>query len=64
MLAEPQIGFETLNLSSSLLAALRLISEIEEAGAGVLTAPPHLSPATRVGLLARARWFGLRFGLP
>jgi phytoene/squalene synthetase len=47
----------------SLLAALRLLSEIEEAGAGVLTAPPHLSPATRVGLLARARWFGLRFGI-
>ncbi|HYL06629.1 MAG TPA: squalene/phytoene synthase family protein, partial [Thermoanaerobaculia bacterium] len=48
----------------SLLAGLRLLSEIEEAGAGVLAAPPHLSPATRIGLLARARWFGLRFGLP
>jgi phytoene/squalene synthetase len=48
----------------SLLAALRLLSEIEEAGAGVLTAPPHLSPATRIGLLARARWFGLRLGIP
>ena len=48
----------------SLLAALRLLSEIEEAGARVLSAPPHLPPATRIGLLARARWFGLRFGLP
>jgi phytoene/squalene synthetase len=48
----------------SLLAALRLLSEIEEAGAGILGAPPHLSPAIRIGLLARARWFGLRFGLP
>jgi len=48
----------------SLLAGLRLLSEIEEAGAGVLAAPPHLSPATRIGLLARARWFGMRFGLP
>jgi phytoene/squalene synthetase len=48
----------------SLLAALRLLSDIEEAGARVLSAPPHLPPATRVGMLARARWFGLRFGLP
>jgi phytoene/squalene synthetase len=48
----------------SLLAGLRLLSEIEEARAGVLAAPPHLSPATRIGLLVRARWFGLRFGLP
>jgi phytoene/squalene synthetase len=48
----------------SLLAALRLLSDIEEAGARVLSAPPHLPPATRVGMLARARWFGLHFGLP
>jgi phytoene/squalene synthetase len=48
----------------SLLAALRLLSDIEEAGARVLSAPPHLPPATRVGMLAQARWFGLRFGLP
>jgi phytoene/squalene synthetase len=47
----------------ALLVALRLLSEIEEAGAGVLGAPPHLGPATRVGLLARARWFGLWKGL-
>jgi phytoene/squalene synthetase len=48
----------------SLLAALRLLSEIEEAGARVMSAPPHLPAATRIGLLARARWLGLRFGLP
>ncbi|HEY6320220.1 MAG TPA: squalene/phytoene synthase family protein [Thermoanaerobaculia bacterium] len=48
----------------SLLAALRLLADIEEAGARVLSAPPHLPPATRIVLLARARWFGLRFGLP
>ena len=40
----------------ALLAALRLLSEIEGAGHGLLT-------ATRIGLLARARWFGLRLGL-
>jgi len=48
----------------SLLAGLRLLSEIEEAGARVLSAPPHLPAAARIGLLARARWLGLRFGLP
>lgn len=48
----------------SLLAALRLLADIEEAGTRVLSAPPHLPAATRIGLLARARWFGLRFGLP
>jgi phytoene/squalene synthetase len=47
----------------ALLAALRLLSEIEEAGADLLASPPHLGPATRVGLLARARWFGMRIGL-
>jgi phytoene/squalene synthetase len=44
----------------ALLAALRLLSEIEEAGAGLLTAAPHLRTSTRVGLLVRARWFGPR----
>src|ERR1700724_3813 len=48
----------------SLLAALRLLSDVEEAGARLLSAPPRLPPATRIVLLARARWFGLRFGLP
>jgi phytoene/squalene synthetase len=47
----------------ALLAALRLLSEIEGAGEGLLTAAPHLGTATRVGLLVRARWFGLRLGL-
>jgi hypothetical protein len=47
----------------SLLAALRLLSEIEEAGARLLTVVPHLSATIRVGLLARARWFSLRDGL-
>jgi phytoene/squalene synthetase len=47
----------------ALLAALRLLSEIEEAGPRLLHAPPHLGTATRVGLLLRARWFGLRAGL-
>jgi len=42
----------------SLLAALRLLSEVEEAGAGLLTAAPHLSTPVRIGLLVRARWFG------
>lgn len=48
----------------SLLAGLRLLSEIEETGGRVAVAPPHLPPATRIGLLFRARWFGLRFGVP
>lgn len=47
----------------ALLAALRLLSEIEGAGEDLLTAAPHLGTATRVGLLVRARWFGLRLGL-
>jgi phytoene/squalene synthetase len=46
----------------SLLAALRLLSDIEESGAGLLAAPPRLSATTRVGLLLRARWFGPRVG--
>ena len=48
----------------ALLAALRLLADIEEAGTRLPSAPPHLPPATRIGLLFRARWFGLRFGLP
>jgi hypothetical protein len=43
----------------ALLAGLRLLSELEEAGAGLLTAPPHLGKAARLALLARARWIGL-----
>ncbi len=45
----------------SLLAALRLLSEIEDAAPRLAAAPPHLGMATRLGLLARARW--LRPGL-
>jgi phytoene/squalene synthetase len=49
----------------SLLAALRLLSEIEEAGGdSLLRSPPHLGTAARVRLLARARWwFGPRLGI-
>jgi hypothetical protein len=46
----------------SLLAALRLLSEIEDDAPRLAAAPPHLGMATRIGLLARARWFGLRIG--
>jgi phytoene/squalene synthetase len=46
----------------SLLAALRLLSDLEESGGTVIAAPPRLSPATRIGLLLRARWFGPRLG--
>lgn len=48
----------------SLLAALRLLADVEEAGERILSAPPQLPRATRIVLLARARWFGLRFGMP
>lgn len=47
----------------ALLAALRLLSDVEEAGAGLLAAAPHLGTATRIGLLVRARWFGPRIGV-
>jgi hypothetical protein len=47
----------------SLLAALRLLSEMEDAAPRLAAAPPHLGMATRLGLLARARWFGMRLGL-
>lgn len=40
----------------ALLAALRLVSEIEEAGRRLAQAAPRLSTATRLTLLARARW--------
>jgi phytoene/squalene synthetase len=43
----------------SLLAALRLLADIEEAGERILSAPPQLPRATRIVLLARARWFGI-----
>jgi phytoene/squalene synthetase len=40
-----------------LLVALRLLSQVEEAGGSPLAAPPRLSPGTRIGMLLRARWF-------
>jgi hypothetical protein len=46
-----------------LLAALRLLSEIEDSPPRLAAAPPHLGMATRIGMLARARWFGQRIGL-
>ena len=44
----------------SLLAALRLLTLIEDADARLLTEPPRLGVAARLGLLARARWLGGR----
>lgn len=44
----------------SLLAALRLLALIEDADARLLTEPPRLGVAARLGLLARARWLGGR----
>ena len=41
-----------------LLAALRLLTEIEDAGTDLLRAPPHLGLGTRLGFLLRARWAG------
>jgi len=43
----------------SLLAGLRLLSLIEDGGAELLARPPRLGLLTRLGLLARARWFRL-----
>jgi phytoene/squalene synthetase len=43
----------------ALLAALRLLSDIEEAGPLLLRNPPRLGTAARLGLLLRARWLGL-----
>ncbi|HXO18370.1 MAG TPA: hypothetical protein VOA87_00445, partial [Thermoanaerobaculia bacterium] len=41
----------------ALLAALRLLSLIEDGDADLLRRPPHLGLLSRLGLLARARWF-------
>jgi hypothetical protein len=40
-----------------LLVALRRLSEMEEAGTGLVTAPRRLGAGTRIGMLLRARWF-------
>ena len=40
-----------------LLASLRLLTQIEEGDAGLLQTPPQLGVMSRLGLLARARWF-------
>ncbi|HEY2289954.1 MAG TPA: squalene/phytoene synthase family protein [Thermoanaerobaculia bacterium] len=42
----------------SLLAALRLLTEIEDTETDLLKAPPRLSLGARIGLLMRARWVG------
>lgn len=41
-----------------LLAALRLLTGLEDGGTEVLQAPPQLGVLSRIGLLARARWLG------
>lgn len=40
-----------------LLAALRLLTGLEDGGPEILEAPPQLGVLSRLGLLARARWF-------
>ena len=40
-----------------LLASLRLLTQIEDGDAGLLEMPPQLGVMSRLGLLARARWF-------
>jgi hypothetical protein len=40
-----------------LLASLRLLTQIEDGDAGLLQTPPQLGVISRLGLLARARWF-------
>lgn len=40
-----------------LLASLRLLTGLEDGGLEVLQSPPQLGVLSRVGLLARARWF-------
>lgn len=40
-----------------LLASLRLLTQIEDGDAGLLATPPQLGVMSRLGLLARARWF-------
>jgi phytoene/squalene synthetase len=42
----------------SLLAALRLLSEIEDPGTELLKTPPHLGIGARLRFLLRARWVG------
>jgi phytoene/squalene synthetase len=42
----------------SLLAALRLLTEIEDPETDLLKAPPRLPLGARIGLLMRARWVG------
>lgn len=42
----------------SLLAALRLLTEIEDPETDLLKAPPRLPLGSRIGLLMRARWVG------
>lgn len=42
----------------SLLAALRLLSEIEDPATDLLEAPPRLGLGSRLGFLLRARWVG------
>ena len=42
----------------SLLAALRLLTEIEDENRDVLAAPPRLGVGSRIGFLLRARWVG------
>ena len=42
----------------SLLAALRLLTSIEDPATELLEAPPHLGVGSRLGLLLRARWLG------
>lgn len=40
-----------------LLAALHLLTKIEQSGEELLRTPPQIGIVTRLGLLARARWF-------
>jgi len=40
-----------------LLAALHLLTKIEQSGEELLRTPPQIGIATRLGLLLRARWF-------
>jgi phytoene/squalene synthetase len=41
-----------------LLAALRLVTGIEDSETDLLTAPPQIKLLARLGMLTRARWFG------
>lgn len=43
----------------ALLAALHLLSEIEDGDSQLLTEPPRLGVRSRIGFLLRARWFGV-----